>query len=64
MSSARLHQTATLLGNGVVLVAGGTTRLNTGVVNTADLYDSSTGVFGQTGNLVTGRYGAAAAPLQ
>jgi len=64
MSTARLYQTATLLGNGVVLVAGGTTRLNTGVVNTADLYDSSTGGFGQTGNMATGRYGAAAAPLQ
>jgi hypothetical protein len=63
MSAARLYQTATLLGNGVVLVAGGTTRLNAGVVNTADLYDSSTGLFGQTGNMVTGRYGAAAAAL-
>ena len=65
MASARLYHTATLVANGLVLVAGGTTQLTTGTGDSsAELYDSTSGVFTLTGSLLTGRYGAAATPLQ
>lgn len=66
MLTPRLYHTATPLGSGAVLIAGGTTSepaTGTGET-TAELYDPATGVFTMTGSLTTGRYGAAASPLQ
>ncbi len=56
MSVARTGQTATLLPDGDVLVAGGGT-------NTADLYDPSTGVFTATGSMSVARTNATATLL-
>ena len=65
MASTRMHHTATLLGNGVVLIVGGTMQPTSPLGETsAELYDSTSGVFTLTGPLATGRYGAAASPLQ
>ncbi|TLY53964.1 MAG: hypothetical protein E6K51_11810 [Gammaproteobacteria bacterium] len=65
MASTRMHHTATLLGNGVVLIVGGTMQPTSPMGETsAELYDSTSGVFTLTGPLATGRYGAAASPLQ
>ena len=65
MASTRMHHTATLLGNGVVLIVGGTMQPTGPMGETsAELYDSTSGVFTLTGPLATGRYGAAASPLQ
>ena len=56
MSVARTGQTATLLPDGDVLVAGGGTK-------TADLYDPSTGTFTATGSMSVARTNAAATLL-
>ena len=56
MSVARAGQTATLLGNGNVLVAGGGTK-------TADLYETSTGTFTPTGSMSVSRTDATATLL-
>ena len=65
MASTRMHHTATLLGNGVVLIVGGTMQPTSPMGETsAELYDSTSGVFTLTAPLATGRYGAAASPLQ
>jgi hypothetical protein len=48
--------TATLLGNGQVLLAGGVAACCNSVSNSAGLYDPSTGTITPTGNLATGRY--------
>ena len=65
MASTRMHHTATSLGNGVILIVGGTMQPTSPVGETsAELYDSTSGVFTLTGPLATGRYGAAASPLQ
>ncbi len=53
MSFASWQQTATLLGNGEVLVAGGA---STGCCfSNADLYDPNAGTFTPTGSMTTGR---------
>lgn len=65
MNGTRLYHTATPLSNGVILIAGGTTQLATSTGETgAELYDPASGVFTLTGPLASGRYGAAASPLQ
>ena len=56
MSVPRTGQTATLLPDGDVLVAGGATR-------TADLYDPSTGTFTPTGSMSVARTNATATLL-
>src|SRR5437870_3346435 len=43
MTSARYYHTATLLGNGKVLVAGGNTP--SGATNAAELFDPASGTF-------------------
>ena len=62
MSSARGDFTATLLGNNLVLVTGGTTD-GTAVVATADLYDPNTNTWRSTGEMTTARRGHAATLL-
>jgi N-acetylneuraminic acid mutarotase len=52
MNTARTHQTATLLSNGKVLVAGG---YNGGSLASAELYDPASGNWSVTGDLVAGR---------
>lgn len=65
MMSTRLYHTATALGNGVVLIVGGAMQPANGTGETsAEIYDPASGVFTLTGPLATGRYGAAASPLQ
>jgi hypothetical protein len=65
MMSTRLYHTATALGNGVVLIVGGAMQPTNGTGETsAEIYDPASGVFTLTGPLATGRYGAAASPLQ
>lgn len=54
MASARGSQTATLLNNGKVLVAGGADS-NGNAIATAELYDPSTGSFSKTGSMITAR---------
>jgi hypothetical protein len=56
MEAARFAHTATLLPNGMVLVAGGSD-------STAELYDPSTGSFSTTGAMGTGRSGHSATLL-
>jgi hypothetical protein len=53
--------TATLLGNGQVLIAGGSN--SSGLVSTAELYNPSTGTFSLTGSLNTPRLGHTATLL-
>jgi Bacterial Ig-like domain (group 2)/Galactose oxidase, central domain len=57
LGTARGGQTATLLNNGMVLIAGGYDSDNSdGVpVASAELYDLATGTFTPTGNLTVGR---------
>jgi Galactose oxidase, central domain len=52
MSVPRVFHTATLLGNGKVLVAGGDNRYGT-TYSTAELYDPATGAFTVVGNTMT-----------
>lgn len=51
-----IGHTATLLKDGMVLVAGGVTA-------TAELFDPITGLFTSAGNMSTARMGAVATPL-
>jgi hypothetical protein len=53
MHHARVSQTATLLMNGKVLVAGGK---GDSLTASAELYDPKTGTFTETGSLITARY--------
>jgi N-acetylneuraminic acid mutarotase len=52
LNTARTGQTATLLLNGKVLIAGGQSSNS----NSAELYDPTTGTWTTTGSLNTGRY--------
>jgi hypothetical protein len=56
MNTARYYHTATALGDGTVLVAGGQvgTRVYTATA-TAEIYDPTTGTFSPTGEMTTGR---------
>ena len=54
METPRANQSATLLQNGQVLVAGGRQRGNYNL-STAEIYNPSTGKFTSTGSLNTGR---------
>src|SRR2546423_9088411 len=51
MSVTRFFHTATLLGTGQVLIAGGAT--STGVTDTAELFDPTTGTFAVLPNKMT-----------
>jgi hypothetical protein len=55
MSAARVFDTATLLPNGEVLVAGGAPALNGNCVATAELFNPATGQFSPTGSMTTPR---------
>jgi hypothetical protein len=61
MTAARFGATATLLGNGQVLLVGG--ESSGGSLASAELYNPMTDSFTATGTLATGRYGAAAVLL-
>jgi N-acetylneuraminic acid mutarotase len=66
MSTGRYQHTASLLGNGEVLVAGGNdgdTCTCTTFVNSVDLYNPATNSFTPTGALLTGRYAHTATML-
>ncbi len=54
MNTTRREHTATLLPNGTVLITGGLSFANT-ILNTAEIYDPSTGIFTPTGNMNTAR---------
>ena len=68
MGTPRAFQTATALGNGKVLVAGGTSASvngspSLGALASAELYDPSTGIFSPTGSMVSTRMDATATLL-
>src|SRR5208283_4613172 len=56
LNTPRDNHTATLLNNGMVLIAGGVGP-NSNTLNTAELYDPTAGTFTPTGNLHTARWG-------
>lgn len=62
MTTARIGYTATLLRDGRVLFAGGSTVEK--ALNTAEIYDPATGAFSATGNLTVARSSQAAVPLR
>jgi hypothetical protein len=64
MSSARYRQTATLLGNGKVLIAGGFVGFGNGVLtNSAELFDPASGTFTPTSSMIWPRDSATATLL-
>jgi hypothetical protein len=62
MATPRTFHTATLLTNGKVLIAGGSTDLNVPLV-TAELYDPDKGMFTAAGNMTSPRMGHTATML-
>jgi N-acetylneuraminic acid mutarotase len=65
LNTPRYGHTATLLGNGKVLIAGGldSALAPFSVTDSAELYDPATGTWSGTGNLNTGRIGHTATLL-
>ena len=63
VNTGRFEYTATLLPNGMVLVAGGFDRSNN-VLASAELYDPASGTWTVTGSLNTARYAHTATLLQ
>ncbi len=63
MHTARTGHTATLLGNGRVLIAGGLRSMGDALVGSVELYDPATGKFSPTSSLQTPRYGHTATLL-
>jgi len=67
MASARMSHTATLLGNGNVLVTGGyhltTSSPYIATYTSSELYNPAANTWSSTGNLSTSRYGATATLL-
>ncbi|CAF1469997.1 unnamed protein product, partial [Adineta steineri] len=61
MSAARFSHTASTLANGLVLVTGG--NGNAGYLNSAELYNPSSGTWTTTGNMSLARYLHAASTL-
>jgi hypothetical protein len=57
MTVARMNHTATLLGNGKVLIAGGRGGVSTGLLASAELYDPAAGTFTATGSMAVTRGG-------
>jgi hypothetical protein len=55
MTTARQEDTATLLPNGTVLVAGGGVPSASTVLSSAELYNPTTGTFSATGSMTTAR---------
>ncbi|CAF4425390.1 unnamed protein product, partial [Adineta steineri] len=55
MNSARKFHTASVLSNGTVLVSGGQNNVSD-YLNSAELYDPSTGVWMSTGSMNNARY--------
>ncbi len=55
LNSARYNHTATVLNNGLVLIAGGGGGSGVGSLASAELYNPATGTFTPTGNLNTAR---------
>src|SRR5204862_4348156 len=64
LNTARLAHTATLLQNGMVLVAGGTVGDDGDAFASAELYDPATRTWTVTGSLNAGRYNYTATLLQ
>jgi hypothetical protein len=63
MTNARVLHTATLLGNGKVLVAGGQNQSYTSQFSSAEIYDPVTGIWTTTGSMNKSRSGHTATLL-
>jgi hypothetical protein len=55
LNTARMFQTATLLDNGKVLIAGGVDGFGYNTISSAELYNPASATFASTGSLNTGR---------